>query len=182
MNKLFSKINNTLKWVVLGFVFLMQTACGNSYYSETFPLNFDQNKQVQNFEFELDVKRNQDKDNYHTVYLLMYFDKYNNDIGKFRENSGMKHTNNPETSLLFDKMKIKATLKDNSNNKIINEYESYMYQRATGAGYLRFEFPFFVHAMKKGRYTLSLSITQLEPFDYSKVQKMEIHFIQPPYK
>lgn len=182
MNKLFSKIKNTLKWVVLGFVFLMQTACGNSYYSETFPLNFDQNKQVQNFEFELDIPRNQDKDKYHTVYLLMYFDKNNNEMDEFKKNSGMKFTNDQKTNLLFDKMKIKAILKDNSNNKIINEYESYMHQVATGAGYLEFEFPFFVYAMKKGRYTLSLSITQLEPFDYSKVQKMEIHFIQPPYK
>ena len=43
---------------MLGFVFLMQTACADNYYSKTFPLDFDLNKQVQNFEFELNVKRN----------------------------------------------------------------------------------------------------------------------------
>ena len=78
------------------------------------------------------------------------------------------------------KMKIKATLKDNSGN-IIEECEDYP-RFSAWADYLRFDFPFFVDAMKKGKYTLSLTITQSEPFDYSKVQKMEILFIQPSYK
>ena len=47
---------------------------------------------------------------------------------------------------------------------------------------LMFRFPFSVKAMKRGKYTLSLTANQLVPFDYSKVQRMEIYFTRPSYK
>ena len=180
MNKLFLKIKNKLKLLSLGLLFLLQTACGSSYYEKTFPLAFDPNKQVQHFEFELDVKRNQDKDKYHTIFLLMYFDKNSNGIDEFKNKGEIKYTNNPNTSLIFNKMKIKSTIKDNLGN-IIAEYENYP-KLAGSKEYLRFDIPLIVEAMKKGKYTLLLSITQLEPFDYSKVQKMEIYFTRPSFK
>lgn len=177
MNKLFSKIKNTLKWVVLGFVFLMQTACGNSYYSETFPLNFDPNKQVQNFEFELNVKRNQDKDKSHTMFLIMYFNN-TDDWLEFRNKGEITYDNN----LIFKKMKIKISVKDITNNKIIAEIDEFSTNFAHGTNDLLFSVPLYIQSLKKGRYILSLTLTQVEPFDYSKVQKMEILFTRPSYK
>ena len=175
MNTLFLKIKNKLKLLGLSLLFLLQTACGSSYYEKTFPLAFDPNKQVQNFEFELDVKRNQDKDKYHTMFLSMYFENSRERL-EFENKSGMEHIN----AKFFTKMKIKITLK-NSNGNIIEECEDYPLFFAHSDD-LMFRFPFSVEAMKKGKYTLSLTTTQLEPFDYSKVQKMEIYFTRPSYK
>ena len=175
MNKLFLKIKNKLKLLSLGLLFLLQTACGSSYYEKTFPLAFDPNKQVQHFEFELDVKKNQDKDKSHTMFLSMYFEN-SEERAEFRNKGGIDRVNTP----FFTKMKIKITLKDNNGN-IIEECEDYPRFFAYSDD-LMFRFPFSVKAMKRGKYTLSLTANQLVPFDYSKVQRMEIYFTRPSYK
>lgn len=181
MKNILCNLKNKIKLIVVSFLFIIETACGSSYYEKTFPLDINSNKQVQNFTFEIEPKINQDKDKSHTIYLKMYF-KNADDREHFRQNSGIVYTDNKETNLKFNKMKIKAILKDVTNNKIIAQCDSYPRNFAHGTNDLLFSVPFSVKAMKKGKYILDLEVTNIENFDYSKVEWFEINFTRPSSK
>ena len=179
MTDFFTKFKTKIKLICLGFLVIIQISCGSEYYKKSFPLAFDPSKKVQNFEFVVEPDKNQTGS--HSFRLVMYF-KNADDRMYFQDNTGVVHTDDIKTNLNFKKMKVKAIFRDVANNAVIAQLDDYPSLSAHGVNDLLFIFPFSVKDMKKGKYILALEITNVEDFDYSKVERFEIVFTKPSTK